>query len=72
MGISLAQLQGLGLGIWGKKVGMNHPLVDADRLELYRALTVDPKAARRARFVRQGAKAAGLFARRRANGKAGY
>ena len=72
MGISLAQLQGLELGIWGKKVGLNHPLLDGDRLELYRALTVDPKVARRERFVRQGSKSAGLFAKRRANSKAGY
>jgi putative ubiquitin-RnfH superfamily antitoxin RatB of RatAB toxin-antitoxin module len=72
MGISAAQLQGLQLGVWGKKVAMDHPLSDADRLELYRPLTVDPKVARRARFVRQGAKSAGLFAKRRANSKAGY
>jgi putative ubiquitin-RnfH superfamily antitoxin RatB of RatAB toxin-antitoxin module len=72
MGISAAQLQGLQLGVWGKKVAVNHPLSDADRLELYRPLTVDPKVARRARFARQGAKSAGLFAKRRANSKAGY
>jgi len=72
MGISGAQLQGLELGVWGSKVGMNHALADADRLELYRPLAVDPKTARRERFVRQGAKSAGLFAQRRANGKAGY
>ena len=72
MGISVAQLQGLDLGVWGKKVGINHLLLDTDRLELYRALTVDPKVARRARFVRQGAKSAGLFAKRRTNSKAGY
>jgi putative ubiquitin-RnfH superfamily antitoxin RatB of RatAB toxin-antitoxin module len=49
-------------------------LSNNDRMEIYRALTVDPKVARRERFARQGAKkkAAGLFARRRAGAKAGY
>lgn len=63
-----------GLGIWGKRVTPAHVLRDQDRLEIYRALTVDPKVARRERFARQGAKkkAAGLFARRRVGAKAGY
>ncbi len=63
-----------GFGVWGKKVSPGHVLNDNDRLEIYRALTVDPKVARRERFARQGAKkkAAGLFARRRAGAKAGY
>ncbi len=62
-----------GQGIWGKKVGLTHVLRDQDRLELYRSLLVDPKVARRERFVSQGAKkAAGLFAKRRAGAKAGY
>lgn len=60
-------------GVWGKKVANTHVLRDHDRVEIYRLLTVDPKVARRERFVRQGAKkAAGLFARRRAGSKAGY
>lgn len=60
-------------GVWGKKVGLNHVLRDQDRLEVYRPLVVDPKVARRERFVGQGAKrAAGLFAARRAGAKAGY
>ncbi len=63
-----------GYGVWGKKVGPAHVLSNNDRLEIYRALTVDPKVARRERFARQGAKkkVAGLFARRRAGAKAGY
>ena len=74
----LAELKRLGFlvcgfGIWGKKVSSNHVLHDQDRLEMYRALTVDPKEARRQRFVKQGAKkAAGLFAQRRVGAKAGY
>ena len=61
-----------GLGIWSAKATMNSVLVDQDRLELCRPLRVDPKVARRERFQRQGAKAAGLFARKRPGGKAGY
>ena len=60
------------LGVWGRKVQGNHVLHDGDRLELYRPLKVDPKVARRARFEAQGARTAGLFARRRAGAKAGY
>ena len=63
----------LACGIWGRKVPPDHVVRAQDRIELYRPLTVDPKAARRERFARQGAKkAAGLFAKRRAGAKAGY
>lgn len=60
------------LGVWGNKVPGSQILHDQDRLELYRPLLVDPKEARRARFEAQGARSAGLFARRRAGAKAGY
>jgi putative ubiquitin-RnfH superfamily antitoxin RatB of RatAB toxin-antitoxin module len=53
-------------GIWGKVQPLTQPLHDLDRVELYRPLTVDPKVARRERFARQGARAAGLFARPKA------
>ncbi|MCK6415331.1 MAG: RnfH family protein [Giesbergeria sp.] len=59
-------------GIWGQLVTHATVLQDGDRLELYRPLTVDPKLARRQRFASQGARAAGLFARRRPGGKQGY
>lgn len=59
-------------GVWGKVVGWGRVLQQDDRLELCRALLVDPKVARRERFQRQGSRAAGLFARRREGGKAGY
>lgn len=63
----------IGVGVWGKKMAASHVLRDLDRIEVYRPLTVDPKVARRERFVGQGAKqAAGLFAKRRAGAKAGY
>ena len=44
-------------------------LRDGDRVEIYRPLRVDPKVARRERFRKQGARAAGLFAQRRPGAK---
>jgi putative ubiquitin-RnfH superfamily antitoxin RatB of RatAB toxin-antitoxin module len=64
--------QALAPGIWGKAVAWDRMLLDGDRLELCRPLEVDPKVARRERFRRQGVGTAGLFARRREGGKAGY
>jgi putative ubiquitin-RnfH superfamily antitoxin RatB of RatAB toxin-antitoxin module len=60
------------VGVWGRKVRLAQPLRDGDRIEVYRALTVDPKAARRERFRKQGARAAGLFAKKRDGAKPGY
>ena len=60
------------IGIWGRKTTLAHLLHDRDRIEIYRVLRVDPKAARRERFSRQGAKSAGLFAKARPGAKAGY
>ncbi len=60
------------VGIWGRKTTLGHALHDHDRVEVYRGLRVDPKVARRERFSRQGAKSAGLFAKKRAGAKAGY
>lgn len=51
-------------GIWGRKARADQPLRDHDRVEIYRPLEVDPKLARRERFRKQGARAAGLFARK--------
>lgn len=59
-------------GIWGRFVDQAQTLRDQDRIEIYRPLTVDPKVARRERFTKQGAKAVGLFAKKRAGAKAGY
>ena len=61
-----------GVGVWGRPAPPSQPLRDRDRVEIYRPLTVDPKVARRERFGRQGARAAGLFARRRPGAKPGY
>lgn len=59
-------------GVWGRKAAAEQVLRNGDRVEVYRPLRVDPKVARRERFAKQGAGAAGLFARRRAGAKAGY
>jgi putative ubiquitin-RnfH superfamily antitoxin RatB of RatAB toxin-antitoxin module len=70
---NLADLAASGaLGLWGRKTTPEQVLREGDRVELYRPLRVDPKVARRERFEQQGAKRAGLFAQRRAGGKAGY
>jgi uncharacterized protein len=60
------------LGIWGRKARPQQCVQAGDRVEVYRPLLVDPKVARRARFEAQGARSAGLFARRRPGAKAGY
>ena len=70
--LTAEQADALACGVWGRKVPHSHVLQDGDRVELYRALLVDPKVARRERFVGQGTKSAGLFAKRRAGAKAGY
>lgn len=59
-------------GVWGRTLAPDHGLQDGDRVELYQPLKVDPKVARRERFAQQGAGRSGLFAKRRANSKAGY
>jgi putative ubiquitin-RnfH superfamily antitoxin RatB of RatAB toxin-antitoxin module len=61
-----------GVGVWGHKASPSQVLRERDRIEIYRPLVVDPKVARRERFRKQGARSAGLFARRREGGKAGY
>jgi putative ubiquitin-RnfH superfamily antitoxin RatB of RatAB toxin-antitoxin module len=42
-------LQTLRCGVWGRRCEMSRPLCEGDRVELYRALAVDPKQARRLR-----------------------
>lgn len=59
-------------GIWGRAVPADEALRDGDRVEWCRLLRVDPKLARRQRFASQGARAAGLFSKRRPGAKAGY
>ena len=71
-GIPQGVIRGLKVGVWGRKQGWDHALREGDRVEIYRPLLVDPKVARRERFQKQGARTAGLFARRRPGAKAGY
>jgi putative ubiquitin-RnfH superfamily antitoxin RatB of RatAB toxin-antitoxin module len=59
------------VGVWGRKAAPDDPLRERDRVEIWRPLRVDPKLARRERFNKQGARAAGLFARRGPGGLAG-
>ena len=60
------------VGLWGRKTTPGHVLREGDRVEITRALLVDPKHARRERFQKQGVGRAGLFAKRRPGAKAGY
>lgn len=66
------QSEPMALGIWGRKAGWERVLREGDRVEVVRGLRVDPKVARRERFMGQGARSTGLFARRRPGSKAGY
>jgi putative ubiquitin-RnfH superfamily antitoxin RatB of RatAB toxin-antitoxin module len=71
-GLSELVLGDMPAGIWGRAASAQEVLKDGDRLECYRPLLVDPKVARRERFAQQGARSAGLFAKRRPGAKAGY
>lgn len=64
--------ESLTTSVWGRKTSLDRPLREGDRVEVVRPLRVDPKVARRERFVGQGARSTGLFARRRPGSKAGY
>jgi uncharacterized protein len=66
------ELATLATGIWNRKVARDTMLRDGDRVEFYRGLRVDPKVARRERFVGQGSRGTGLFSRRRPGAKPGY
>ena len=46
-------LEDLRCGVWGRVQPPDWALRDGDRVEIYRALTVDPKEARRLRYKRQ-------------------
>lgn len=45
------------IGVWGRLAGLDDPLRERDRVEVYRPLTVDPKEARRLRYRKQPRKA---------------
>jgi len=69
---SFPELATLPAGIWNLKAARDAVLREGDRVEFYRALRVDPKVARRERFVGQGSRGTGLFSRRRPGAKPGY
>lgn len=52
--LAVQPAEDMGIGIWGRPVGRSQVLADGDRIEFYRALQCDPKAARRARVARRG------------------
>ncbi len=58
------ELRHASVGLWGRRARLEERLRDRDRVEVLRALKMDPKLARRERFRKQGSRAAGLFARR--------
>lgn len=58
-------------GVWERAAALDQRLQQGDRVQWLRALTVDPKTARRQRFASQGVRASGLFARRRQAAKPG-
>jgi putative ubiquitin-RnfH superfamily antitoxin RatB of RatAB toxin-antitoxin module len=70
--VALSSLKFQQPGIWGRKVPWTHGVQAGDHIELYRALKVDPKVARRQRFKRQGKGRTGLFANRKSGSAAGY
>lgn len=71
-GWEASQWRTLTPGLWGHKATWETRLRAGDRVELYRPLRVDPKIARRERFNRQGARRAGLFARKRPGAASGF
>lgn len=60
------ELQGraLNVSVWSRLATPSQALREGDRVEVLRPLLVDPKVARRERFQRQGARAAGLFTKK--------
>ena len=42
-------LEQLIVGVYAKKCALDHPLLDGDRIEVYRPLEIDPMTARRNR-----------------------
>ncbi len=63
--------QAMALAVWGRTAPLTQRLRERDRVEVLRPLQVDPKVARRERFVKQGARAAGLFAKKPGKHKPG-
>jgi putative ubiquitin-RnfH superfamily antitoxin RatB of RatAB toxin-antitoxin module len=45
------ELAALNVGVFGKSAPLSHPLINGDRIEIYRQLTFDPKQSRRRRAL---------------------
>jgi putative ubiquitin-RnfH superfamily antitoxin RatB of RatAB toxin-antitoxin module len=56
--------QPLALAVWGRNATLSQVVRERDRVEVLRPLLVDPKVARRERFVKQGSRGTGLFAKK--------
>lgn len=50
--LAASGLKGVQVGIFGRRVAMDTPLADGDRIEIYRPLAMDPKETRRRRARR--------------------
>lgn len=60
----LALDESLGAGVWGRRQPLDSRLREADRVEVYRGLQVDPKEARRQRYRKQPPRKAPVAAKR--------
>ena len=54
VGVDSLDESDLDVGVWGKRVPLDTPLRDGDRIERYRPITADPKQARHNRASQQG------------------
>jgi len=52
LGEQAADWRGAATGIYGRVYGREHVPADGDRIELYRALKIDPRSSRRARAAK--------------------
>ena len=51
--LAASGFEGRAVGIFGKRVDLDHRLADGDRVEIYRPLAMDPKEARRQRALKR-------------------
>ena len=58
LGSDAANWDRAGTGIYGKVCGRGHVWADGDRIEVYRALQLDPRARRRERARHRGGRGA--------------
>ena len=54
--LRLAGITADAVGVYGKRVALDAPLADGDRVEIYRPLGLDPKERRRSRARKRGKK----------------